>query len=112
MLKPVIHLKNIDTLNNTYDIKKSKSAQYIAQKMHNKFFKKCILKRLKSVYRITQKTHNKMVKKCTKYIEKNIKICYSRKEMNLMKLTKKGYMPRLIDNAIEENLEVFGAISI
>lgn len=29
-----------------------------------------------------------------------------------MKLTKKGYMPRLIDNAIEENLEVFGAISI
>ena len=29
-----------------------------------------------------------------------------------MKLTKKGYMPRLIDKAIEENLEVFGAISI
>ena len=29
-----------------------------------------------------------------------------------MKLTPKGYMPRLIDKAIEENLEVFGAISI
>lgn len=29
-----------------------------------------------------------------------------------MKLTKKGYMPRLIDKAIEENLEVFGAIKI
>lgn len=29
-----------------------------------------------------------------------------------MKLTKKGYMPRLIDKAIEENLKVFGAISI
>ena len=29
-----------------------------------------------------------------------------------MKLTKKGYMPRLIDKTIEENLEFFGAISI
>ena len=29
-----------------------------------------------------------------------------------MKLTKKGYMPRLIDKSIEENLEIFGAISI
>ena len=56
--------------------------------------------------------HNKIVKKCTKHIEKNIKICYPKKEVKLMKLTKKGYMPRLIDKAIEENLEVFGAISI
>ena len=29
-----------------------------------------------------------------------------------MSLTKKGYMPRLIDKSIKENLEVFGAISI
>jgi len=29
-----------------------------------------------------------------------------------MRLTKKGYIPRLIDTTIEENLEVFGAISI
>ncbi len=29
-----------------------------------------------------------------------------------MKLTKNGYMPRLIDKSIEENLEIFGAISI
>lgn len=29
-----------------------------------------------------------------------------------MKLTKKEYIPRLIDKAIDENLEVFGAISI
>ncbi len=29
-----------------------------------------------------------------------------------MKLTKEGYMPRLIDKEIEENLEVFGAVSI
>ncbi len=29
-----------------------------------------------------------------------------------MSLTKKGYMPRLIDKSIEENLEIFGAISI
>lgn len=29
-----------------------------------------------------------------------------------MKLTKKGYIPRLIDKEIEENLEIFGAISI
>ncbi len=29
-----------------------------------------------------------------------------------MKLTKKGYMPRLIDKEIEENLKIFGAISI
>ncbi len=29
-----------------------------------------------------------------------------------MQLTKKGYMPRLIDKAIEENLEIFAAISI
>lgn len=29
-----------------------------------------------------------------------------------MKMTKKGYMPRLIDNSIKENLEIFGAISI
>ena len=56
--------------------------------------------------------HNKVVKKCTKHIGKNIKICYPKKEVELMKLTKKGYMPRLIDKAIEENLEVFGAIKI
>lgn len=29
-----------------------------------------------------------------------------------MKLTKKGYIKRLIDKEIEENLEFFGAISI
>lgn len=29
-----------------------------------------------------------------------------------MKLTKKGYIPRLIDKTIEENLKIFGAISI
>ena len=29
-----------------------------------------------------------------------------------MKLTKKGYIPRLIDKEIKENLEIFGAISI
>ena len=29
-----------------------------------------------------------------------------------MSLTKKGYIPRLIDKSIEENLEIFGAISI
>ena len=29
-----------------------------------------------------------------------------------MKLTKNGYMPRLIDKEIKENLEIFGAISI
>ena len=29
-----------------------------------------------------------------------------------MKLTKTGYIPRLIDKAIEENLKIFGAISI
>ena len=29
-----------------------------------------------------------------------------------MKLTPKGYMPRLIDKEIEENLKIFGAISI
>ena len=29
-----------------------------------------------------------------------------------MKLTRKGYIPRLIDNIIEENLKIFGAISI
>lgn len=29
-----------------------------------------------------------------------------------MKLTKKGYIPRLIDKAIENNLKIFGAISI
>ena len=29
-----------------------------------------------------------------------------------MELTKKGYMPRLIDKEIKENLEIFGAISI
>lgn len=29
-----------------------------------------------------------------------------------MKLTKKGYIPRLIDKAIDENLKIFGAISI
>ena len=29
-----------------------------------------------------------------------------------MKLTKNGYMPRLIDKSIDENLEIFGAISI
>ena len=50
--------------------------------------------------------HNKVVKKCTKHIGKNIKICYPKKEVELMKLTKKGYMPRLIDKVIEKNLEV------
>ena len=47
-------------------------------------------------------------------IEKNKKLCYYRyeEEVNIMKLTKKGYMPRLIDKTIEENLEFFGAISI
>ena len=29
-----------------------------------------------------------------------------------MKLTKKDYIPRLIDKSIEENLEIFGAVSI
>ena len=29
-----------------------------------------------------------------------------------MKLTKKGYKQRLIDKAIEENLKIFGAISL
>ena len=29
-----------------------------------------------------------------------------------MRLTKKGYMKRLIDDTIEENLNIFGAISI
>ena len=29
-----------------------------------------------------------------------------------MKLTKKGYRERLIDKTIEENLKIFGAISI
>lgn len=29
-----------------------------------------------------------------------------------MKLTKQGYIPRLIDNIIKENLQIFGAISI
>lgn len=29
-----------------------------------------------------------------------------------MKLTKKGYIPRLIDKSIDENLKIFGAISI
>ena len=27
-----------------------------------------------------------------------------------MKLTKKGYMPRLIDKEIEENLKIFGQL--
>ena len=40
--------------------------------------------------------------------EKNKKIWYSKKEVMVMKLTKKGYIPRLIDKAIEENLEIFG----
>ena len=56
--------------------------------------------------------HNKTVKICTKVIEKNKKVCYSKEEVKQMKLTKKGYMPRLIDKAIEENLKIFGAISI
>ena len=55
-----------------------------------------------------------MLKNCTMNIEKNKKLCYYRyeEEVNIMKLTKKGYMPRLIDKTIEENLEFFGAISI
>ena len=52
--------------------------------------------------------HNKKLKNRTTSIEKIIKICYSKKEVKLMKLTKKGYMPRLIDKEIEENLEIFG----
>ena len=59
-----------------------------------------------------QKMHNKTVKICTLNIEKNKKIWYPKKEVMVMKLTKKGYIPRLIDKAIEENLEIFGAISI
>lgn len=59
-------------------------------------------------------------------IEKNTKICYSINRLSKnekggsqvvtwrdsMKLTKKGYRERLIDKAIEENLKIFGAISI
>ena len=37
---------------------------------------------------------------------------YVKGKVNIMGLTKKGYMPRLIDEAIQENLKIFGAISL
>ena len=39
------------------------------------------LKDSKNAQQNGQKVHNEIVKKCTKYIEKNIKICYPRKEV-------------------------------
>lgn len=45
-------------------------------------------------------------------IEKIKEMCYFKKEVSFMKLTKKNYIPRLIDKEIEENLKIFGAISI
>lgn len=63
--------------------------------MINKLVKNCTTNLPKIAQRICQKMH-----KC---IEKNIKICYSKKQVNLMKLTKKGYMPRLIEKVYEVN---------
>lgn len=66
----------------------------------------------KNAQQITLNMHNKIVKKCTMRLEKIKKICYPKKEVSKMKLTKKGYITRLIDKEIEENLNIFGAISI
>lgn len=56
--------------------------------------------------------HNKIIKKCTILLKKTIICAIIYIEVSFMSLTKKGYKKRIIDKTIEENLKIFGAISI
>lgn len=56
--------------------------------------------------------HNKVAKKCTILLNESKIYVILKEKRWYNEIDKKGYIPRLIDKEIKENLEIFGAISI